>query len=422
MPAQLTEVLLHGTERHFPHVHLHLCVDLARTFDRRQLEAAARQVIDTFPVLGCHYRPSWWRDRWLPWQGDVADLVHVEEVDDVDAATRSQIARRFDHVQALTWRLASLEHADGSRLIVSLHHMTGDGGGVKALASVLVASLCGVEPSPAPTASRSMLAPARALRLRDLPILALEFVREGLQPLSILRVRRLRAFEGGDGSAEPAWRTVRLTGERAATWIEGCKAAGATINDGLVAAVARLAARRADKGPVAAGYTIDLRRYLAPSSRITNLHGVSLVALPRERLTAPDDTLAAVHDRIGEQKRRLPGLAYTLLPLLLIGWLPHGLLRRVGRLVLNNVLGTLNRALAVTNIGALDETLEPLGHTATAASIVGPFVHGMPVPVMTATGFRGELTVHVQATGTLAPAALDELATELEETLAGAAL
>lgn len=375
-------------------------------------------MIEVFPVLGCRYRASWWRDRWLPWQGDVAALVHVERVDDLEAATREQVARPFDHVTAPTWRLAALEHDRGSRLVISLHHMTGDGGGVKALANVVVSSLCGVEPSPEPTASRSMLAPARGLRLRDLPILALEFVREGLQPLSMLRVRKLRrAFPRGDGDPTPSWRTVALRGEPARAFVASCKALGATINDGLVAAVARMAAGRGEKGPVAAGYTVDLRRYLPPSSRITNLHGVSLVVLPRRRVGDPTGTLQAISDRIGEQKRRLPGLAYTLLPLVAIGWLPHGLLRRVGRLVLNNVLSSINRALAVTNIGALDETLAPLGEDAVSASIVGPFVHGLPVPVITATGFRGELTLHVEATGTLAPEALDELAEELTDAL-----
>jgi len=402
-------VLLHGTERDFPHVHLHVCVDLDRVFARGALEEAVRRAIEAFPVLGCRYRASWWRDRWLPWEGDVAELVHVEQTDDVEAATRVQVARRFDHTTAPTWRLASLERDGGSRLIVSLHHMTGDGGGVKALANVVVSALCGVAPHPPTTMSRSMLAPAWSLRLRDLPVLALEFLREGLQPLSILRVRRLRPLPRGGGDPEPDWRTVTSAIHRTE---------GATINDGMVATVARLAAKLADRGPVAAGYTIDLRRYLPPSSRITNLHGVALVVVPRDRLEDPEGALRAVAERIGVQKRRLPGLAYTLLPLLLIGWLPHGLLRRVGRLVLNTILGNLNRALAVTNIGSLDETLAPLGESATAASIVGPFVHGLPVPVITATGFRDELTFHVQATGALAPRALDELAGELEQGLA----
>ena len=414
VPAQLTEVLLHGTEADLPHVHLHLSVDLTERFSRPQLEGAARRVIETFPVLGCRLRTSWWRDRWLPWGGDVAELVHVERTTDVERATREQVARRFDHTRAPTWRLASLERDSGSRLLISLHHMTGDGGGLKALANLVVASLAGVEPFPPPTSSRSMLAPLWRLRLRDLPILLLEFVREGLQPLSVLRVRRLtRAFTRGDGSPTPAWRTVALRGPSAARFVDGCRAHGATINDGLVAAVARVCEGRGERGPVAAGYTIDLRRYLPPSSRITNLHGVSLVVLPRRRVADPVQTLRAVSDRIGDQKRRLPGLAYTLLPLLLIGWLPHGLLRRVGRLVLNNILSSVNRALAITNIGALDEVLAPLGDQATAASVIGPFVHGMRVPVITATGFRGELTMHVEATGSVAPEALEELTEEL---------
>ena len=418
--AQLTEVLLHGTERDFPHLHLHLCVDLRRTFSQGELEAAAVEVIRAFPVLGCRFRAGWWRDRWLVWDGDLAELVHREQVAPagLEEATRVQVRRRFDHTVAPAWRLAALEHEGGSRLLISLHHMTGDGGGLKALGSVVAASLCGVDPSPRPTDSRSMLAPARGLGLRDLPILALEFLREGLQPLSLLRVRRLRrTFARGGGEPEPSWRTVALRGEAARAFLASCREQRATINDGLVAAVSRLSARRGERGPVAAGYTIDLRRYLPPALRVTNLHGVSLVVLPRSRVGDPATTLQAVSDRIGEQKRRLPGLAYTLLPLVVIGWLPHGLLRRAGRVVLNNVLSSINRALAITNIGALDETLAPLGEEVEAASVIGPFVHGLPVPLVTATGFRRELTLHVEATGTLAEQALDDYAEELREVL-----
>ena len=420
LPAELAEVMMHRTERALPHVHLHLCVDLDRRFGRDDLEAAARRTIETFPVLGCVYRARWWRDRWVAWEGEVADLVHVEQTDDVEASTRRHVARTLDHVHEPTWRLASLEAGEGSRLIITLHHMTGDGGSVKALAAVVVASLCGVDPVPAPTADRRIRALAWALRLRDLPVLAVELVREGLQPLSVLRVRRLSPFPRGDGSATPRWTTVRLEGEAARGWVAGCKAAGATINDGVVATVVRLAAERGERGPVAAGYTIDLRRTLPTASRVTNLAGVTLVTLPRRLTGSREQTLDAVCRRIGEQKRRLPGLAYTLLPLFAIGWLPHGLLRLAGRLVLNNILSYLNRALGMTNIGPLDDALAPLGASAKAASIVGPFVHGLPCPITTVTGFRGSLTLQVQSTGTLAPAAIDDLAERLGRELAEA--
>lgn len=422
LPAQLVETLLHATEEELSHVHLHALVDLVRPVTRGELEAAAGAVMEAFPVLGCRFQASWWRDRWLRWSGEVAELVHVERVDDGDLhdATRRQVERRFDHTRAPTWRLAFLEHGAGGRLVVSLHHMTGDGGGLKAVTNVVAAALCGVPPDPPPSPSRSMLTPARGLRLRDLPVLALEFVREGLQPLSVLRVRRLPRVARGGEDKRPIWRTVTLQGEPARRFVERCKASGATINDGLVAAALRLAARRGARGPVAAGYTVDLRRYLqSPMSVVTNLHGVALVVLPRRCAGSGDEALAAVSARIGVQKRRLPGLAYTLLPVLALSWLPHGLLRRVGGLVLRSVLRNLDRALAVTNVGSLDETLAPFGDAVVEASFLGPFVHGLPVPVIIASGFRGSLTLHVEGTEAFAPEALEAFASELREELGG---
>jgi NRPS condensation-like uncharacterized protein len=141
------------------------------------------------------------------------------------------------------------------------------------------------------------------------------------------------------------------------------------------------------------------------------------MAIPRDRLGEPLSALREVSRRIGEHKRRLPGLSYSLLPLILFGWLPHGLLRLAGRRLLTRLMGFIGRALAVTNIGSLDEALAPLGDDATAASIIGPFVHGLALPIVTATGFRGTVTLQVGSTGTLAEVSLGRFAADLARLL-----
>lgn len=425
LPAQLAEVLLHGTRYVFPHTHLHVCIDLRRSWTRDRIEEAVAAVIRDHPVLGCRYEPSWWRDRWVPCDGGPGDLVHTESVEreDLAAATLRQVRRLMDHTATPTFRLARIEHEGGCRLLVTLHHMTGDGGAVKAVANSVAAHLQGVDPHPPPCPDRSVLAPARFLRLGDLPALLAELAREALQPLSILRVHRLsRVFQAGAGQSEPQWRSIVLSGSRADGFVAACRRSGATINDGLVAAVARLATRYSESGPAAASYTIDLRRYIRPpSARVTNLHGVRLLVLPRDRLAGPREAVLEVSHRIGEHKRRLPGLSYTLLPALLLGWLPHGILRRAGRVVLGNLIAYMNRALALTNIGALDEALAPFGEDALEASIIGPFVHGFRFPIVTATGFRGSLTLHVGSTGTISEDALEGYARDLADLLDEAA-
>lgn len=409
LPAEVVEVVFAGLEGAFPHVHLHLLVDLDRSFDLPQLERALRDLVDAFPVLGCRYRAGWWRDRWVPWNGDLSGRVQVQQVRDVEAATRALVRCPWRAALELPVRLTFLRHGDGGRLVLSLHHMAADGGGAKAAGAVLAASLAGVAPEPSPTSDRRLSAVARSLRLRDLPVLALELVREGLLPLSMLRVRQLEPpWTAGDGSSLPIWRTVSCPAERPA---------GVTVNDLLVAALLRVALRRSPRGPIGAAFTVDLRRFLRDArARVTNLAGVTMVVLPRRRVEA--DVLAATSAAIGEQKRRLPGLPYMLGPALFLGWLPHGLMRRVGASIVRMALRRGARAPVLTNIGPLDEALAPLGETVRAASVVGPFLHGSPVPLVTATGFAGELHLQVGGTGTFAAEALEGYAEGVQRALA----
>jgi NRPS condensation-like uncharacterized protein len=401
--GEIIESVVSGLDRRFPHVHLHVVIDLGRDFDREHLVAAARETIAAFPVLGCRYRRRWWRDRWIPWEGDVGDLVHANEEDDVDRTTRSWVERGFEIQSEPPFRLARFGHGGVARLIVSLNHMVADGAGALAVANVLASRLYGVEPMAAVGNRRHLTQVLGGVRLRDLPILIGELFREALRPLLILRVERLtRPLPRADGGPRPHWSSVELTGEPAARFAARCRERGATINDGLVGALARVAVSRSRRGPVAVGYTADLRRFLPePRCLATNLAGVLLAVLPREQLDDPGSAFEAASRVTGAQKRRLLGIGNALLPGFAFGWLPHGPRRWFGRWVINRLLSYFGRALVLTNIGPMDRALAPFGDDVLQASIVGPFVHGAETPVVTATGFRGALTLNVCASGNL---------------------
>ena len=419
LPAEMVEVVVHAMEHRHPHVHLHLVVDMGRRFDHPDLVRALHGLVEAFPVLGCRYQPGWWRDRWVRWEGDRGELCHVEETNDLEAATRSWVQRSIRYLEEPTVRVAFFTASTGGRLVLTLHHMVADGGGIKAAGAVFVSLLCGVEPNPPPSQDRSLMSVARSLGVRDIPILLREMLHEGLLPLSSMRVRRLDyGIPRGSGAPDPHWQPVRLTGDKARHFVAATTGQGATINDALVATVARMAARRAKQGPVMVAYTVDLRRYLREKrAQVTNLAGVSMVVLGREVTRTTSASLRAVSVAIGEQKKRLTGVAYALLPGFTLGWLPHGLLRWSGQYVISQVLRRFDRTIAMTNIGALDECLAPLGDDAVEACIVGPFIHGIQVPLITVTGFRGELTLNVGATGIHDRQDLANFACELEGAL-----
>ena len=421
LPAEIVEVVVHALERAHPHVHLYLLVDLRRRFSKDELVSALRGLVAAFPVLGCRYQPRWWRDRWVPWQGDLAEMCHVAHTDDLEAATTAWAARPMRYLEEPTVRLAFFGHVDGEggRLVLGLHHMTADGGGTKAAGAVLAALLCGVEPDPPVSDDRALRNVIRSLSLKDLPVLLQEMALESVTPLSMLRVQALdHGPPGGSGAPEPQWSPVVLQPQRALRFAAAAKAQGATINDALVASVARMAARRSERGPVMVAYTVDLRRYLpVKRAQVTNLAGVSMVVLARAATRSASDSVDAVVSVIGEQKRRLTGLAYALLPAFTVGWLPHAIVRRVGALIIGQILKRFHRAIAVTNIGSLDAVLAPFGDDATSASVTGPFIHGNIVPIITVTGYRGSLTLQVVSTNTHSRAYLETFATELEATL-----
>lgn len=415
----MIETVVSGLGDAFSHGHLHVLLDLRRSPGVEALRDAARATVEAYPVLGRRLEPRFWRGRWVDPIEDAGVLVQRLDADgDLEAATRAWTHRAIDVEREPPWRLALLEHGDGCRLVVSLHHLVADGAGTLAVTNFFAARLAGEAPFAPPGSERGLFQLLRALRLRDLPTLLVELAREALRPIGILCIRRHEPpFPTSAEDGGPRWTTLTLDEERAGRFIEQCHTAEATINDGLVAALMRLAARRKRRGPLAVAYTIDVRRYVPRRAVVSNLSGATIVSLPRRLVKDAASTLRATSARIGDQKRRLPGLAFNLWPALALGWLPQGLLRLAGRVVVGNIFSYLGRALVLTNIGAVDKYVAPLGDDLLSASMVGPFLGGVNTPVINVTGFRGRLTLQVCGCGHLTQEGLEAYRDEIEDVL-----
>ena len=402
--AELVEPPVFGVGLRHQHMQIHALVDLRRDFEPGALTEAMARLLAAYPVLGCRFEARAWRARWVPLGIAAGSLVHCEDIERGALAerTRHWVGVPFEPAERAQVRLVSLSHPGGSRLLLSVAHLAADGAGALALTHALGRALTRPHAALPEAAPRDLGRVIRAIKPRDWPVLAMEIVREGLRPLKMLQIRRRDPpFAPTEGSA-PDWRTIVLEGEARHHFVGVCKGQGATVNDGLVGALALVEAGWRPRGPSAVAYTINLRRFLPdPGAVIANLSGVSVAVLPRRALGSLASAARAAAAVVGEQKRRLPGLAFNLFPALLLGWMPHGISRMLGGPFLAFVFRTAHRALVLTNVGPMDTFVAPFGDEVVDATILGPFSRRFPVPVAVVTGFQGRIKINLCSAGDL---------------------
>jgi NRPS condensation-like uncharacterized protein len=198
-----------------------------------------------------------------------------------------------------------------------------------------------------------------------------------------------------------------------------CKDKGASVNDALLAALARVAAGRSSGGPLAVMYTMDLRRY-AGSPRLTaaNTSSILTAIVPRRAISDLASTAGAVAITTGRQRRGLAGPAFLLGPLALAMGAPHAFARSFMRMLTPILVDLpLRRGLIFTNVGRIDDGLAAFGADIESIRVIGPNISGVDVPAVVAFGFRGELHLELFGAPGLAVEALDDLERELRDAL-----
>ena len=165
-------------------------------------------------------------------------------------------------------------------------------------------------------------------------------------------------------------------------------------------------------------FTINLRRHLRDDRPVvTNLSAIVALYMPRRAAADFDRAVGEVSRRIGEHKRQLAGLPFIFASAPVMCLLPHAWFRRVAHRYGRFTAWLLSRGLVVTNIGPLDAYLATFGERAVGASVIGPFIRNIRIPLITATGFRDRVTLQINAYDHLAEGELEEMATSLERIL-----
>jgi len=420
LPAELADVGLYESMSRYGDLCIHAVVDLRRAFSRDELERAAAATIADFPVLGRAYEARFWRDRWRRVDGPVSDVVHVvDDPADLEAETEAWARRPIAPTRERPLRIVSLRRSHGSRLILSVMHLAVDGGGMAAVGHVLGAHLYGVRPSAPIDARRDVRSALERLRWHHLPVLARDVAKSLAQPLRTLAAaRRERPYPTG-GAREASWRYLVIPAAGLAKIKTRCRANGASINDALIAALARVGAGRSSRGAVAVMYTMDLRRY-ARSPRLTaaNTSSILTAIVPRAAIADLVTTAGAVAAITSRHQRGLDGPAFLVAPLALGAAAPHAFARRITRWLHPLLIDLpLSRGFLVTNVGRIDDGLAAFGDDIEALRVIGPNIDGVPVPTVVAYGFRGELHLELYAAPGLALEALADLDAELRSAL-----
>lgn len=418
-PAKLADVGLFGSMDRYGDLGVHAILDLKRSFSQQELEQAFRGVIAAFPVFGCVYEPRFLRDHWVPAKSPLADAARVVTTDDLEGETRRWTTRPLEPTRERPLRLVLLPmEGGGARLIVSISHLAVDGAGMAAVGHVLACSLYGVSPTLPLEARRDLRPTLAGLSWFHLPVLARDALRVLMLPARTFAAARRERPYPADGSPGPTTRHLVFEEAEISALRARC-GPGVSVNDLLVAAVARVGATRSRGGATVVLYTMDLRRFSGrPHLSATNASSILTALVPREATTDLPRAAAAVGAITAKHRGSLVGPAFLLLPMALSALTPHGLLRRlVPGIHAVAVDLPLSRGLVVTNVGRIDGGLGPLADDIVALRVVGPNIRGVQAPTLVAFGFRGRLHVELFAAPGLGEGALDAMERELHEAL-----
>lgn len=416
LTAELCDVGLFGAMPQYGDLSVHVVIDLRRSFSRAELERAVEAAITAFPVLGHCYEPHFWRDRWVPVSTPVSEAVRiVSHPGDLEADTRAWVRRPIRGTSERPVRVVSLARPEGIRLILSLLHVAVDGAGVGAVGNVIGASLYGTTPSLPTDQRRDIWAVLERLHWYHAPLVVRDLAATLALPLRVLKAGPRKASYPKGPSGHLSFRRLVISAPELEAIKARCHAQGATVNDVLVAALARVGAARSSTGPVPVIYTMDLRRYAAsPRLFAANLSSILAVLVPRKAVGDLSTTAGAVARITVKQRRGFEGPAFVFTVMAMAGLLPHGAIRGT---IPALVRLPLDRGLAVTNVGRLDEGLKAFGSDIEDIRVIGPNIKGSPVPLVVVFGFRGALHIEIVGAPEVAVAALEQYEHDLRSAL-----
>jgi len=420
--AQLIDVGLHGSADRYGDLCVHGVLDVRRSFTREELERAVEATVASFPVLGCIYEAHFFRDQWVPARAPISEMVHVGFGDgienDLETETQRWTDRSLDPTRERSFRVVMLPMAAGCRLILSISHWAVDGAGMAAVGHVFGAYLYGVRPALPVEPRRDIRRTLDGLGVRHLPVILRDVATTLVQPLRVWAAGPRTKPYPMDNSGKPFSKQIVFE-KSTLDAVEARCGKRVRVNDLLVAIVSMVSAKRSWYGPVSVLYTMDLRRFSrSPHLSATNASSILTTLIPREATENIADAVRAVERETKRHRESLAGPAFLLLPMLLAGVAPHGIVRQMLPAIQPLLVDLpLSRGFIFTNVGKLDQGLGPLADDIVNIRAVGPNIKGISAPAIIAFGLHGRIFLELFAPPGLGAEALDELENELREVM-----
>ncbi|MCL2351415.1 MAG: hypothetical protein FWC55_02665 [Firmicutes bacterium] len=327
-------------------------IDLAGRVDEETLKRAVTLSMKTLPLIGCCYEDRPFRPRWVEKGFTGEDTVRVFETEgDLESEVRKRLFAPIHTSSEPQLKINIVRRGGEDTLCVLMPHMVADGGGFKqylVLLSRLYTKLKNGETPPEQSFERRDAGPLFAgLKLRErLRLMLSKYVPYGLSDNLAPEARSA----GDGGEAESYTDRGILPLESIAALRTLAKANGGTVNDGLMALVARAYGRNCGAKTMLLASLVDLRRYIPKGMKygITNYTGGCVCSVSIGPDDSPADTVRQISGQMAAFKSGNDLLKSALEWDFAVRFVPNFLLKRIQRKI------TKPPFLSVSNHGVIE--------------------------------------------------------------------
>lgn len=386
-----------------------LILELESIPDHEQILNAIDKISNIYPILKCHFVPSFWRDSWIE-DNDYSPENLLEEVSLIknDRTYYEEFYKhasdKLDPKYEYPFRIIVYKHFSKSLLVIKMHHSLSDGNGCLQLASVFGKILFGdVSSDSAIPMNRSFGQLIKSFSLNEFPALFKEALREITRPLAIPFLKPVLPMQNNRKSnvAQAHIESINI-GESDYEFIRAiAKEYDLTINDYLVCALIKTSIDMRSKFNVdscfaGALFTVDLRRYQNGNPITLTNYSSALACIVRSKnMQSFPEVAKVVHNTIGGLKAQYPGIGFMWLGILSeFLRLPSGINRFLASLWIRGIKSIAQKCIVFSNVGRMDEYLQPFGEHLKNASFLGPFSN-LPLPVFWISGYRSTMTINI---------------------------